>query len=63
MLNLNAVLVGLQFLFLEPNPGDPLNKEAAEDLMKTPDAFRRNVQGSMRGGFVKGVQFDNVQRK
>lgn len=26
MLNLNAVMVGLQYLFLEPNPDDPLNK-------------------------------------
>ncbi|WFD08098.1 NEDD8-conjugating protein ubc12 [Malassezia vespertilionis] len=27
ILNLNSVLVGLQFLFLDPNPDDPLNKE------------------------------------
>lgn len=26
VLNLNAVIVGLQYLFLEPNPMDPLNK-------------------------------------
>ena len=26
VLNLNAVMVGLQYLFLEPNPDDPLNK-------------------------------------
>lgn len=26
MLNLNAVMVGLQYLFLEPNADDPLNK-------------------------------------
>ncbi|WFC99824.1 NEDD8-conjugating protein ubc12 [Malassezia yamatoensis] len=26
ILNLNSVLVGLQFLFLDPNPDDPLNK-------------------------------------
>lgn len=26
MLNLNSVLVGLQYLFLEPNADDPLNK-------------------------------------
>ncbi|CAJ0908744.1 15233_t:CDS:2 [Entrophospora sp. SA101] len=32
VLNLNSVLVGLQYLFLEPNADDPLNKDAAEDL-------------------------------
>ena len=26
VLNLNSILVGLQYLFLEPNPDDPLNK-------------------------------------
>ncbi|WFD37011.1 NEDD8-conjugating protein ubc12 [Malassezia cuniculi] len=28
ILNLNSVVVGLQFLFLDPNPDDPLNKGA-----------------------------------
>lgn len=26
VLNLQSIVVGLQFLFLEPNPEDPLNK-------------------------------------
>ena len=26
VLNLNSIMVGLQYLFLEPNPSDPLNK-------------------------------------
>lgn len=26
VLNLTSVMVGLQYLFLEPNPDDPLNK-------------------------------------
>ncbi|CAB5357600.1 unnamed protein product [Rhizophagus irregularis] len=30
VLNLNSVLVGLQYLFLEPNADDPLNKEDIE---------------------------------
>lgn len=28
VLNLNSIMVGLQYLFLEPNPTDPLNKGA-----------------------------------
>lgn len=60
VLNLNAVIVGLQFLFLEPNASDPLNKEAAEDLRNNREGFKRNVKTSMAGGNVKGEAFDRV---
>ncbi|KAM0281563.1 hypothetical protein ACHAQH_003431 [Verticillium albo-atrum] len=60
VLNLNAVIVGLQFLFLEPNASDPLNKEAAEDLRSNRDGFKRNVRASMAGGSVKGISYDRV---
>ncbi|KAF2970286.1 hypothetical protein GQX73_g3315 [Xylaria multiplex] len=60
VLNLNAVIVGLQFLFLEPNASDPLNKEAADDLRASRDSFRRNVKNSMSGGSVRGNTYDNV---
>ncbi len=30
VLGINAVILGLIFLFIEPNPDDPLNHEAAE---------------------------------
>lgn len=60
VLNLHSVLIGLQLLFLEPNPGDPLNKEAAEDLRSTPDQFMKNVRNSMNGGTVKGQTFERV---
>ncbi|KAK9452342.1 ubiquitin-conjugating enzyme/RWD-like protein [Limtongia smithiae] len=60
VLNLNAVLVGLQFLFLEPNAADPLNKEAALDLQQNRDNFRRNVRTSMAGGTVNHERFDKV---
>ncbi|KAK4190659.1 ubiquitin-conjugating enzyme/RWD-like protein [Podospora australis] len=60
VLNLNAVIVGLQFLFLEPNASDPLNKEAAEDLRNNREGFKRNVQQSMRGGSVKGELYERV---
>jgi hypothetical protein len=33
VLNLNSVMVGLQYLFLEPNADDPLNKGAALILL------------------------------
>jgi len=60
VLNLNAVIVGLQFLFLEPNASDPLNKEAAEDLRSNRDGFRRNVRSAMSGGSIRIEKFDRV---
>ncbi|KAI0146262.1 ubiquitin-conjugating enzyme [Xylariaceae sp. FL1272] len=60
VLNLNAVIVGLQFLFLEPNASDPLNKEAADDLRASRDNFKRNVKSSMGGGSIRGTTYDVV---
>lgn len=60
VLNLQSVVVGLQFLFLEPNASDPLNKEAAEDLRSNREGFKRNVRAAMGGGSVKSVTFQRV---
>jgi len=60
VLNLNAVIVGLQFLFLEPNASDPLNKEAAEDLRSNREGFKRNVRSAMGGGVVRSQSFERV---
>ena len=60
MLNLNSVLVGLQYLFLEPNADDPLNKVAAEVLRKSTSTFEGYVRRSMQGGSIDGVTFDSV---
>ncbi|KAH9816278.1 ubiquitin-conjugating enzyme/RWD-like protein [Melampsora americana] len=63
VLNLNAVIVGLQYLFLEPNADDPLNKEAANDLRADRAAFERNVRHTMAGKSVRGVVFDYVLKR
>jgi len=60
VLNLNSVMVGLQYLFLEPNADDPLNKDAAEDLRRDRSLFMSNVKTAMRGGRVKNETFDDV---
>nr|XP_031860609.1 uncharacterized protein CI109_003940 [Kwoniella shandongensis]KAA5527681.1 hypothetical protein CI109_003940 [Kwoniella shandongensis] len=60
VLNLSSVMIGIQYLFLEPNPDDPLNKDAAEDLRRNRDGFVQNVKTSMRGGTVRGESFDRV---
>lgn len=57
-----ADFLSLQFLFLEPNASDPLNKEAAEDLRTNRDGFKRNVRTSMAGGSVRGDSYERVMR-
>ncbi|KAJ1479704.1 ubiquitin-conjugating enzyme/RWD-like protein, partial [Baffinella frigidus] len=54
VLDIGAVINGLFFLFLEPNPQDPLNKEAAELMKDNLPAFKQCVQRSLRGGYVGG---------
>jgi len=41
--------MGLQFLMLEPNPDDPLNKEAATTLTKDKREFERLVRETFKG--------------
>ena len=49
ILSISSCVYGLLHLFLEPNPNDPLNKEAAEELRKDKDGFKRSVERSLRG--------------
>ncbi|XP_045465088.1 NEDD8-conjugating enzyme Ubc12 [Harmonia axyridis] len=63
VLTINSIVYGLQYLFLEPNPEDPLNKEAAEVLSNNRRVFETNVQKAMRGGNVGGVYFDRCLAK
>lgn len=62
VLPLNAVLVGLNFLFLDPNPVDPLNKESANVLLKDKNLFAKYVRASMTGGQFEGVRYDYVMK-
>jgi ubiquitin-conjugating enzyme E2 M len=57
VLSVNSILYGLQYLFLDPNPDDPLNHEAAEVLRDNPRQFDLNVKRSMSRGFVAGNHF------
>jgi ubiquitin-conjugating enzyme E2 M len=61
VLNLNSVMIGLQYLFLEPNATDPLNKDAAAALQKNREQFKHDVITAMRGGYVGSEKFDNVR--
>lgn len=60
VLDINAVIYGLIYLFYEPNSDDPLNLEAAEMLRSNINQFSKNVQRSLRGGSVGGTSFEKL---
>jgi ubiquitin-conjugating enzyme E2 M len=60
VLSISSVVYGLLYLFLEPNPGDPLNHEAAEVLRNNRSEFGRLVARSLRGGNIAGHVFPKL---
>ena len=60
VLSISSCVYGLNFLFMDPNPDDPLNKEAARDLTETPKQFELNVRRAMQGGRVGGENYSVV---
>lgn len=60
VLDINAVIYGLIYLFYEPNPDDPLNHEAAESFRKDIRRFEDSVKTSLRGGRVDGTYFPKL---
>lgn len=60
VLDINAVIYGLCFLFYQPNPEDPLNHEAAELFRKDVKQFERLVARTLRGGMLDGVYFEKL---
>jgi len=58
VLSINSVIYGLNFLFLDPNPEDPLNKEAAEMFQNNQRAFESMVAKSIsHGANINGMYF------
>lgn len=58
VLTVNSIVYGLQYLFLEPNPDDPLNKDAAEILQTNRRLFESNVAKSLRGSYIGETYFE-----
>ena len=54
---MNAVMLGLIFLFMEPNDLDPLNHEAAEVMRKDKRNFTSIVAKTLRGGNHEGITY------
>jgi len=60
VLDINAVIYGLIYLFYEPNPDDPLNHEAADLFRKDIKSFERLVNRTLRGGKLDGITFERL---
>ncbi len=58
VLDINAVIYGLVYLFYEPNPDDPLNREAADLFRNDKNQFQRIVRRTLEGYSHAGVAFE-----
>lgn len=64
VLTVTSIVYGLNFLFVAPNPDDPLNKEAAQAMQTDASKFERNVAATVsRGGTVNGEYFPPARRE
>ena len=60
VLDINAVIYGLIYLFYEPNPNDPLNHEAADLFRRDVRRFKMVVTSTLRGGYYNGEAFPRL---
>lgn len=60
VLDINAVIYGLIYLFYEPNPDDPLNREAAELYRSDKEQFKRVVRRTLQGCSHAGQSFPKL---
>ncbi|KAG5184381.1 ubiquitin-conjugating enzyme/RWD-like protein [Tribonema minus] len=60
VLDINAVIYGLIYLFYEPNPEDPLNHEAAELYRNNIAEFQRIVRRTLQGCNMNGQVFPRL---
>ena len=59
-MGVNSVILGLIFLFIEPNPNDPLNHEAAKFMRENYNGFTTQVRKTLRGGRFEGIEFPKM---
>ena len=60
ILDFNSLADGLNFLFTDPNPEDPLNVEAGEAMKSNLAEFERTVKRTLRGGRFFGKDFPRL---
>ena len=55
-------IAGIYYLFVEPNPNDPLNHDVAKIMRDNIEQFKDNVKRTLRGGYQFGQQFPKFTR-
>ena len=60
VLGVNSVILGLIFLFIEPNPNDPLNHDAAKHMRDNYNSFVQQVRKTLKGGNFEGLSFPKM---
>ena len=60
VLGVNSVILGLIFLFIEPNPNDPLNHDAAKHMRDNFNSFVQQVKKTLKGGNFEGLSFPKM---
>lgn len=61
--SINAVILGIQLLFLEPNPEHPANPIAASAFNESPERFAAQVRRTLRGGVCFDLEFPPQLRR
>ena len=60
VLGVTPVILGLLFLFIDPNPNDPLNKDAAKVPRENMNQLKENIRRSLMGYSIDGVQYPKM---
>jgi ubiquitin-conjugating enzyme E2 M len=60
VLDISQVIYGLCYLFYEPNPNDPLNREAAALFRSNKSQFASVVTKTLKGHSYEGVQYPKL---
>jgi len=58
VMDIQSVIFGLLILFYEPNTSDPLNHDAAHEMIANIDAFKQKVRRTFQGGHIEGHQYE-----
>ena len=61
-LTLIDCILGVYQLFIEPNPNDPLNHDAAKVMRDNIEQFKENVKRTLKGGYCFGQDFPRFTR-
>ena len=60
VLGVTPIVLGLLFLFIDPNPNDPLNQNAAKVQRDNINQFKENIRRSLQGYSIDGIQYPRM---